>query len=60
MEITVSISENRMQIDGRMAEIQARHGAVHCIHVGACRPIIRIIGRKCCTETGSKLFLVEK
>jgi hypothetical protein len=60
VHIAVSISENRMQIDGRIAEIQAKHGAVHCIPIGAWRPIILIIGRKCLTETGSKLSLVEK
>jgi hypothetical protein len=60
VQITVSISENRTQIDGRMAEIQAKDGAVHCIPIGAWRPIILIIGRKCFTETGSKLFSVEK
>jgi hypothetical protein len=33
VQITVSNSENRMQIDGRIAEIQAKDGAVHCVYV---------------------------
>jgi hypothetical protein len=39
-----------------VAEIQGKDEAVHCIY--RCMPIIRIIGRKSCTEIRSELFLV--